>query len=169
MGTYHLDKGGRLLELHQATKVPTHDRSIHALQDMPSYKVHLQMYLMGEAFEYPALMATAYAKMTELCIVRRRLPPSTIKTLVDLTYGPPGTRICEDKDGLLQHLVVTAAIVHGKKDYTEEQVNELTHLTKHDVAFCADAKQALEEHYNLIALPNDRKEQERQKKRKRKA
>ncbi|KAF1950427.1 hypothetical protein CC80DRAFT_539670 [Byssothecium circinans] len=164
LGTYHLDKGGKLDTIHNATYIPL-DASAYTLRDVPDWEVHLRMYRMGEFFLYDALKKTAFDKLTDVLMVRLCMNPDTMHTFVQYTYATePPLKKCSDDKGVLKNLAVVASIAHARKEWSEERQNEFIEMTKGYEEFVADVQRALDENQSIVAPREKEKQKEKGKK-----
>jgi hypothetical protein len=86
---------------------------------------HIFMYALADEFAYPALKAFAYDTLVSL-LIHGTLSTSTLKTIVEATFAPPGeaTITCKDMNRTVQNLVVASVIARKIKNWNEQHWQE---------------------------------------------
>ncbi|KAL5121981.1 hypothetical protein ACEQ8H_000197 [Pleosporales sp. CAS-2024a] len=139
---YWFDPSGSSEELkrsnfrfYNATHIPEDDPSSPAIKALvgvnkPICKLHVHffMYALAEDLTYPALQEFAYDCLSSLLIAVRGLSANAMSDVVKAIFAPLGSpgRVCQDKDGVLQRLVVASFIAHVVKDWKDEVMQQFT-------------------------------------------
>ncbi|KAI4618628.1 hypothetical protein J4E80_005230 [Alternaria sp. BMP 0032] len=120
-------------------------------QNMKSVEFHLEVIKFGEFLKYQALIDTAYIKLIEQLISRGRFGPASMKGFVDWMYGED--KICKDQGGVLQQLIVAAAVMHEQKVWGQSQLDEFLGLVQNHADFLEHLKTAKELYKTLSGSP----------------
>ncbi|KAF1845926.1 uncharacterized protein K460DRAFT_366768 [Cucurbitaria berberidis CBS 394.84] len=159
LGTYQRHIEGEISNIGHAQNKPDTPYN-DATQKMKSVRFHLEMIKFAEFLEYPALIDTAYVKLIEQLLMRSRFDPKAMKDFVTWTFG--SAKICIDKDGLLKHLIVTAAIAHEYKRWDKRVLNAFLDLIQDNLEFLGYLNNAKEKHKKILKETLEQKQTERQ-------
>jgi hypothetical protein len=162
LGTYQRNVEGEVSGITYAVNKPDMPYNDYT-RDMKSVRFHLETIKFGELLKYPALIETAYAKIIEQLLMRRRFAPAVMKDFVDWIHGP--TKICKDEDSLLEQLVVTAAIAHEYKHWNDGQRKEFINFVQHHPDFSLSLTTARDANKKLLEAPQEYRKKDELKRR----
>ncbi|ORX97600.1 hypothetical protein BCR34DRAFT_607204 [Clohesyomyces aquaticus] len=112
-GTHSLDRGGKCLKFHHATKI-TDNLSRFPLPNLNSIACHTRMYQVGEYLKYEALQEGVQGRLAVLCQCRV-WKPKDLKDLIKVLYldsQHEDTQIFGDEEGWLRSLACCAVLLY---------------------------------------------------------
>ncbi|PSN64867.1 hypothetical protein BS50DRAFT_635712 [Corynespora cassiicola Philippines] len=128
-GTYTLDDGGKLSQLHHTTRVPpgVHPAAYRHPSGRHPCLAHFEMYALAERLQYPELMTTALAKFHETAVGDRLLDPQFVFDFVQALWDP-NVRFIVDRDGRLKRYMVHLVVAWQHKFWTIRERNDFVNL-----------------------------------------
>jgi len=125
-GTYAEHEFVELRLIQNATSFPgDSEAKSFARPDLDGAKLHMHMCAVAEELEFPSLYALAHSKMADL-VVGCFVLPLPLAELVGAAFAPRDSelRVCRDKEGWVQKLLVTAVLAQEARHWYEDDKKE---------------------------------------------
>jgi hypothetical protein len=125
-GTYADSEFPELRLIQNATSFPGDSEAVSfARPDLVSAKFHMNMCAVAEELKFPSSYALAHNEMADL-VAGQFVLPFRLAELVKAACAPrdSGLRVCEDKEGWMQKLLVTAVLVQEGRHWSQDHKQE---------------------------------------------